>query len=653
MANKHLQLLRNLNFAVSYDEAVTDLTNYVGENTLPDGTPIVVRFTDTDNVEKALLGVTYTKDGVNGVSYTELSNLSLSSIKTSLDELSGKIDNIDVTEQINTVIAELTLAEVGGDNQYITSVKQENGKLTAAAHALIATGDKVLTLTENGVTTTVEIKALTSDEITALADGANVKEAYRLVGKDNQVLGETIKIYKDQSLKEVKLDGNNLNFTYILANGTESTVSVDVSAFLLETEFKDGLVLGADKTVSVKVAAETDENKNFLDYEYGAEGESGSLAVRSIDTNKAVLQQEIKVAGLNGTFGTGNYKNGDTIAVGTSIYDILVNILSQELFPTTTSTSGTISASIANKTITGKIGSTSVSNNSTVEFGSQFTMNSLTTNESTVSTTDSKVTGFENGYSSEDNDKAESTDTSIVKSWSTEVNDNTYKLSASVSGFNASNNGTATTATTPTANTGTGSATLAETVLGYVAEGDNKITVSVTGASYKGSVDEIPSYYIVSNLGKTQSDKKSTKVDAKTNATSNIPTNSTSFTVKGAYKYFMGYSTNITYDQFNSDSVRALTVKSGWITKDGTTTVVPANGKIKSDGTSVVIACPTKYKLATVDSPVGPTSVLSAFSSVGTVNVNTGSVVTPYSVYVWPITSGTEVEFQNMTLAKA
>ena len=72
----------------------------------------------------------------------------------------------------------------------------------------------------------------------------NVKEQYKLqqtVGKTIEFVGETIKIYKDSSLKSVALNGQNLDFTYILADGTESTVSVDVSTFLAESEFKNGL----------------------------------------------------------------------------------------------------------------------------------------------------------------------------------------------------------------------------------------------------------------------------------------------------------------------------------------------------------------------------------------------------------------------------
>jgi hypothetical protein len=83
-----------------------------------------------------------------------------------------------------------------------------------------------------------------------------------LVDEDNTPVGDTIKIYKDSSLKEVKLNDQSLDFTYILADGSESTVSVDVSSFLAESEFKNGLEVNAlDHTVSVKVDA---ASENFL-----------------------------------------------------------------------------------------------------------------------------------------------------------------------------------------------------------------------------------------------------------------------------------------------------------------------------------------------------------------------------------------------------
>ena len=96
-----------------------------------------------------------------------------------------------------------------------------------------------------------EIVAIEGDELTAL--GANVKEAWKLVDEDKVKVGSEIKIYKDSSLKSVALSGQTLNFTYILADGSEDTVGVDVSSFLAESEFANGLQV-VDHVVSVKLA---------------------------------------------------------------------------------------------------------------------------------------------------------------------------------------------------------------------------------------------------------------------------------------------------------------------------------------------------------------------------------------------------------------
>lgn len=90
-----------------------------------------------------------------------------------------------------------------------------------------------------------ELKSVT------VADETNVKEAWGLFDEDGAQSGSTIKIYKDSSLKEVKLEGQILKFTYILADGSESTVDVDVAAFLHESEFGDGLQV-VEHVISVK-----------------------------------------------------------------------------------------------------------------------------------------------------------------------------------------------------------------------------------------------------------------------------------------------------------------------------------------------------------------------------------------------------------------
>lgn len=79
---------------------------------------------------------------------------------------------------------------------------------------------------------------------------SNVREAFKLTNANGVQQGETIRIYKDSSLKNVELvsehdgiTGQFLKFTYILADGSESVQYVNVSDFLTETEFQDGLTV--------------------------------------------------------------------------------------------------------------------------------------------------------------------------------------------------------------------------------------------------------------------------------------------------------------------------------------------------------------------------------------------------------------------------
>lgn len=156
--------------------------------------------------------------------------------------------------------------------------------------------------------------ALTPQEIAALSD-ENVKEAYKVVSYQGDEtaqtvytqVGDTVKIYKDSSLiesylgsdadtvdastgvitkyayelisnpttkvtKEVydafstedkalyqPINSQSLNFVYQLANGIYSLIKVDVSKFLAESEFKDGLEVSSSGEVSIKVDNNSDE----------------------------------------------------------------------------------------------------------------------------------------------------------------------------------------------------------------------------------------------------------------------------------------------------------------------------------------------------------------------------------------------------------
>lgn len=70
---------------------------------------------------------------------------------------------------------------------------------------LIKNGDKILSQNGNGLAATIKVKVLTAEEINALDDSINIKEAYKLVGNDDIVDSDIIKIYKDNSLLSVKI----------------------------------------------------------------------------------------------------------------------------------------------------------------------------------------------------------------------------------------------------------------------------------------------------------------------------------------------------------------------------------------------------------------------------------------------------------------
>lgn len=389
-----------------------------------------------------------------------------------------------------------------------------------------------------------------------------------------------------------------------------------------------------ENKISAKVVESAEGNKNFLAVE-----ESG-LAVRAMDADKTVITEKIPVAG--GPLAELLNKAGiKEITPDMSIADVLTAMVAKEEYPTPSNASATITASIAAPVLSG-----SSANGATVEVGTEFTLNDVVTKVISVSTTPSKVSNLLYGYSAENDNKADSTNKEISKTVATGISDNTYEMAAAVTGFSA--NGAA---VVPATITGDGSAKIEAVKIGAAIEGANKITITEKGAIAKGSADAIESVYVVSNFGKTKEEAKTTPLAAVVDKVSIRPSATASITITGVYKYFMGYSENTTVEQFDSASVRALTALTGNVTANGTTTIVGEAKKV-SNGKSIVIACPAKYKLATIDNGLGA-NIMENFSVTGKVSVKTGVINTDYNVYIYPIINNAEVEFKNVTLVKA
>ena len=140
---------------------------------------------------------------------------------------------------------------------------------------------------------------LSDADIAGLSDGSNVREAYRLKKGNNNVDDTVIKIYKDSALQNVVLQDQKLVFTYLKVDGTTATIEVDVSKFLTEQEFGNGLSVSSDGIVSIKIDSTSQSNLTV--------GPNGLKLSGVVDTSR-------KVSAGGGLTGGGTLSSDVTIS---------------------------------------------------------------------------------------------------------------------------------------------------------------------------------------------------------------------------------------------------------------------------------------------------------------------------------------------------
>lgn len=299
-----------INLVAAADKSIV-IGNLVNGD-VTDGFTVKVNVKDVADEDGLKLG----EDGLY-VDFTK-ANKAIKANKDAIDVLNGADTVVgSVAKSVNDAVKALNAAEVGGTGKVITTISETDGVIAATAIDLAAenvaataieASDETVAVEGTNVKAQVEslaksiksvsgaaksysISAITdTTEITALELGANVKEAYKLVDEDGTQAGATIKIYKDSSLKEVRLVDQELNFTYILADGSESTVKVDVSRFLAESEFKNGLEV-VNHVVNVKIAK---GSEGFLTV--GADGVKLSGVQAAINTAAARATTKVEKA---------------------------------------------------------------------------------------------------------------------------------------------------------------------------------------------------------------------------------------------------------------------------------------------------------------------------------------------------------------------
>lgn len=288
-----------------------------------------------------------------------------SHVDTALTDIYGQLAAISgggtgsIQQQITEAIQGLDVDKIGEAGKAIVSVSETDGKVSAEAGNIKAqyvdvdnaddkfkvgadkttlTAQATLEQLQSEINGVVEHAATYTIKEVTDGLGETVAKRYKLfetVNNAERAVGADIDIPKDSSLYNVYLGatddsvnadtgeitngsanaGQSLNFVYHLENGKYSLTKIDVSKFLTESEFKDGLQVDSNGVVSVKRDA---DSEGFLTV--GANGVKLSGVQTAIDTAKKAATDHADglIAALDSSVGQ-EYVDSATAQVITSV----------------------------------------------------------------------------------------------------------------------------------------------------------------------------------------------------------------------------------------------------------------------------------------------------------------------------------------------
>ena len=224
---------------------------------------------DGSDITSGKVGIDYlpTSTEVNSSS----DNTTMPTSKAVYDAVSGTVNGLN--KEASSV-----------QGQFVRTVIQENG-LVSESKDFINVND-------------VKLSAVTPSSTT-------VKEEFALYNGNGVQLGDSIKIYKDQSLVSITLEDNDgsgktgqyLKYTYIDVNGDTQSTYVNISSLLVEAEFKSGVTADSNGIVHGVVDS---ASENFLTV--GADGFKLSGVQNAI--NSAVNGVDTALQELSGSVQT-------------------------------------------------------------------------------------------------------------------------------------------------------------------------------------------------------------------------------------------------------------------------------------------------------------------------------------------------------------
>lgn len=527
---------------------------------------------------------TYNGEVVNGVATVDLSDAF---------EAAGKVKDvtIDGKSVVNTEtgVAEIEIPEV--DVPFKT----------------VKSDDKVLTLSTSGeLSSNLSYARETIDKVDSLV----------LRGVNNEVIGSVpvADFVADGMLTKVEEIGESGNFRFtfnVNKDGVEGEdyFDVDFSKFV-DTYHADGTTISLENnTFSVKEVAATK-----------------TKTVDAIPVAGGPLESLLKGAGIN------------EIAAGTSIEDVLFSLICKELWASElTFSEGTVASSIAKPSFTLTKDGSNVSG--TVEIGTKVVLSDITMSAATPSISKNRTySGFTYGYSAENDNTQDSTDTSITAGVDKAValNEGNYTMSRDYTGFNRASDDSA------TANADASKVTLSGAEL-VVGDGTNKVKVTVGGPTASATFAAMPVYYACSNLKKTKDADKDTEGQYKSVAkdantvTSGNASNNRELSVTG--KRYMFWGAHAEHKTLNSAIIREHANGGTTSTQAKTVTItIPESGV-----NQFYVALPSGRSLTKVYNTAAGEQfgeVTDSFSS-STIEVEGAEGYTAANYTVWTFNSGT------------
>ena len=183
-------------------------------------------------------------------------------------------------------------------------------------------------------------------------------------------------------------------------------------------------------------------------------------------------------------------------------------------------------------------------------------------------------------------------------------------------------------------------------------EGDYSITAKSTSVAYKGTCSALQSVYYCSNLKYTDASKKTTAYDEATKTSSVVTSTTASKAIKGAYKWYIGYSASV---PTSSDQIKGISKFSNWSANSGfitkNTGATLSTGGTLPGGNNMIIAVPESYKLSDIRNGMDLESVGSFASTDVYYNLPKEGDIIPYKVYAF--SSGSDWNFGKIVIVKA